>query len=64
MTDAKEKKENDEYLRDLQDNIKQNNICILGNPGKETEKGAENRCEQIMSEHFPNLQTHKDLQIQ
>ena len=45
-------------MRDLWDNIKQANICIIGIPeGKEKEKGVENTFEDIMPENFPILNT-------
>ena len=43
-------------IRDLWDNIKQPNICIIGIPeGKEKERGIENIFEEIMADNFPNL---------
>ena len=47
----------DEYsLRVLWDNIKYNNICIIGVPeGKEREKGLEKIFEEIIAENFPNM---------
>ena len=51
-------------MRDLWDNIKQANICIIGIPeGKEKEKRIENIFEEIMSENFPNLK-ETDIKIQ
>jgi len=51
-------------IRDLWDNIKQANICIIGIPeGKEEEKGIENISEEIIAENFPNLK-HTDIKIQ
>ena len=42
--------------RDLLDNIKWADLCIIGIPeGEEKEKGIENISEEIMSEKFPNL---------
>ena len=40
--------------------MKQNNICIIGVPEKEREKGAEGELEQIIAENFHNLgkETH------
>ena len=44
-------------LRDLEDNIKWTNICILGLPEREErEKGAEILFEEIMAENFSNLE--------
>ena len=43
-------------IRDLWDNIKEANLCIIGIPeGEEEEKGIENIFEEIMSENFSNL---------
>ena len=53
----KEKRmERNEDLRDLWDNIKCNNIRIIGAPeGEEREKGLEKIFEEIIVEHFPNM---------
>ena len=52
------------HIRDLSDNIKQDNLCIIGIPeGEEKEKGIENIFEEIMSENFPNLKEN-DIKIQ
>ena len=49
-------KRNEESLRDLWDNIKHNNICIIGVPeGEESEQGIGNLFEEIMVENFPIL---------
>ena len=43
-------------IRDLWDNIKWANLCMIGIPeGEEKEKGVENIFEEIMAENFPNL---------
>ena len=43
-------------IRDLLDNIKQANLCLIGIPeGEEKEKKTENIFEEIMTENFPNL---------
>ena len=40
----------------MQDNMKCNNICIIGIPeGEEEEQGIENLFEKVMMENFPNL---------
>ena len=40
----------------MQDNMKRNNICIIGTPeGQEEEQGIENLFEKVMMENFPNL---------
>ena len=58
MEQNKEKrmKRNEDSLRDLWDNIKHHNICIIGVPeGEEREKGPEKICEEIIVENFPNM---------
>ena len=42
--------------REMQDNMKHNNICIIGiSEGEEEEQGIENLFEKVMMENFPNL---------
>ena len=53
---------NDESLRDLWDSFKHSNICFIGAPEEEKEKGTENLCEKIMTESFHNL--GKEIYIQ
>ena len=49
----------------MQDNMKHNNIHIIGIPeGEEEEQGIENLFEKIMMENFPNLMREKVTQIQ
>ena len=49
----------------MQDNMKRNNIRIIGIPeGEEEEQGIENLFEKVMMENFPNLMTEKVTQIQ
>ena len=49
----------------MQDNMKRNNIRIIGIPeGEEEEQGIENLFEKVMMEHFPNLRREKVTQIQ
>ena len=49
----------------MQDNMKCNNIRIIGIPeGKEEEQGAENLLEKVMMENFPNLMREKVTQLQ
>ena len=49
----------------MQDNMKCNNICIIGIPeGEEEEQGIQNLCEKVMMENFPNLMKEKVTQIQ
>ena len=48
-------KRNEDSVRDLWDNIKHINICIIGVPEREErEKGPEKIFEEIISEYFPN----------
>ena len=58
-------RKNEEGLREMQDNMKWNNILIIGIPeGEEDEQGIENLCEKVMMENFPNLRREKVTQIQ
>ena len=57
-------KKHESNIRDLWDNIKQANLCVIGIPeGEEKEKGVENIFEEIMAENFPNLKD-TDIKIQ
>ena len=57
-------KKHESNIRDLWDNIKQANLCIIGIPeGEEKEKGIENIFEEIMAVKFPNLK-YTDIKIQ
>ena len=52
----KRMKRNENSLRDLLDNIKCTNICIIGVPeGEEHEKGPEKIFEGVIVENFPNM---------
>ena len=52
-------------VRELHDNMKHSNICIIGIPeGEEEEQGIENLFEKVMMENFPNLRREKVTQIQ
>ena len=53
-----------EVLREPQDNMKRNNIRIIGIPEEEEEQGMENLFEKVMMENFPNLMREKVTQIQ
>ena len=58
----KERKE--ERLRDLWDNIKCNNIHIIGVPeGEEREKGPEKIFEEIIVENIPNMGKETATQV-
>ena len=49
----------------MQDNMKRNNICIIGIPeGEEEKQGIENRFEKVMMKKFPNLMREIVTQIQ
>ena len=47
----------------MQDNMKRNNIHIIGIP-EEEEQGRENLLEKVMMENIPNLMREKVTQIQ
>ena len=67
MEQEKEKRlrKNEQVLRELQDNMKCNNIRIIGIPeGEEEEQGIENLFEKVMMENFPNVMIEKVTQIQ
>ena len=52
-------------LREMQDKMKRNNICIIGKvEGEEEERRIENLFEKVMMENFPNLKREKVTQIQ
>ena len=58
-------RKNKEELRELEDNMKRNNIHIIGIPEKEEkEQEIENLFEKVMVENFPNLMRQKVTQIQ
>ena len=55
----------EDNLRNLWDNIKHNNICIIGVPeGEEREKGPEKIFEEIMVENFPKMAKEIATQVQ
>ena len=61
----KRMKRNEDSLRDLWDNIKHNNIHIIGAPeGEEREKGPKKIFEEIIVEYFPNMGKKIAIQIQ
>ena len=62
---GKRMKRNEDRLRDLWDNIKCNNVCIIGVPeGEEREKGPEKIYEEIIVENFPNMGKEIATQVQ
>ena len=61
----KRMKRNEDSLRDLWDNIKRNNIHIIGIPeGVEREKGPEKISEEIIVKNFPNMGKEIATQVQ
>ena len=61
----KRMKRSEDSLRDLWDNIKCNNIRIIGVPeGQEREKGPEKIFEEIIVENFPNMGKEIATQVQ
>ena len=61
----KRMKRNENSLRVLWDNIKHNNIRIIGVPeGGEREKGPEKICEEIIVKNFPNMGKEIATQVQ
>ena len=58
-------KRNEDSLRDLWDNIKRNNIRIIGVPeGEGREKGPEKIFEEIIVKNFPNMGKEIATQVQ
>ena len=57
-------RKNEEGLKEMQDNMKCNNIRIIGIPKGEKEQEIENLFDNIMMENFPNLTREKATQIQ
>ena len=51
-------------LRELQDNMKCNNIHIIGISEGEEDQGIENLFEKVMMENFANLMREKVTQLQ
>ena len=70
IMDAEQKREkrlktNEENLRELLDNVKCSNICIIGVPeGEEKEKETEKIFQEIIAEKFPNMGKESFTQIQ
>ena len=61
----KRMKRNEDRLRDFWDNIKLNNICIMGVPeGEEREKGPEKIFEDIIVKNFPHMGKEIATQVQ
>ena len=61
----KRMKRNEDSIRNLWDNMKRNNIRIIGVPeGEEREKGPEKISEEIIVENFPNMGKKIATQVQ
>ena len=61
----KRHRKNEKAIRQMQDNMKCNDIRIIGIPeGEEEEQGIENLFEKVMMENFPNWTIEKVMQIQ
>ena len=57
-------KKHESNIRELWDNIKWDNLCVIGIPeGEEKEKNIENIFEEIMAENCPNIKK-TDIKIQ
>ena len=69
ITQSEQQKEkfflNESNLRDLCNNIKHSNICIIRVPEREEgeRKGSKNGFEEITAENFSNLKTEMDIQV-
>ena len=58
ITNVEQKREK----RELWDNVKCTNICIIGVPeGEEREKGTEKILQEIMAKNFPNMERNHSL---
>ena len=70
ITDGEQKREkrlktNEESLRELWDNVKCTNICIIGVPeGDKREKGTGKIFQEIIAKNFPNMGKEPPTQIQ
>ena len=54
----------EDSLMELQDNMKHNNICIIGIPeGEEKEQWIKNVIEKVMTENVPNLVRGETMQV-
>ena len=58
-------KRNEDSLRDLWDNVKHNNVHIIGVPeGEEREKGPDKIFEEMIAKNFPNMGKEIAIQVQ
>ena len=65
QTKERRMKRNEDSLRDLWDNIKHNNIRMIGVPeGEEREKEPKKIFEEIIVENFPNMGKEIATQVQ
>ena len=65
MQNRKEKKDRKQMKGVSEDNVKCTNIRIIGVPEREEkEKGTENKFQDIIAEHFPNMGKEPLTQIQ
>ena len=65
QNEEKRMKRNEDSLRDLWDNIKRNNIRIIGvTEGEEREKEPEKIFEEIIDENVPNMGKEIAIQVQ
>ena len=69
INEAKRKKEkiikrNEDYLRDLWDNVKCSNIRIIGVPEEDKKKNQEKILEEIIVENFPKMGKEIITQVQ
>ena len=64
QNNVKRMKRTEDSLRDLWDNIKHNNIRIIGVPEEEKKEGYEKIFEEIIVENFPNMEKEIVNQIQ
>ena len=65
QNNEKRMKRNEDSLKELWDNIKCNNIRMIGTPeGEEKEKGPEKIFEEFIVETFPNVGKEIAIQVQ
>lgn len=63
LAQQKEKIIKNYNLRDLWDNSKYNNVCIIRIPKEERERGIENLVEETIAENFTIMAKKVDIQI-
>ena len=61
---GKDSKKNEDTIRELQENMKHNNIRIIRIMGEKKEERIEKPFQKIMTEYFPNLGREKATQVQ